>query len=207
MCHSYLVVTNWRRISQPSSVIIWYYPINIPLNIPFNHHFINIFLVLIITHLVVDMIPFNIPLNHHFSWWSPTISILFSMSRCRVTWRACWRILRSCHDPSWRSRSPGGRRPGFCGFYGFYMVSMVLKIWILDGSMAKVVIVRSLNGSIFFCWKSAVCLSFLRVLIGSTFICSNSTLQYPSSRLTVRPCQIGIGRLVSTKKCYFQGLC
>jgi hypothetical protein len=27
---------------------------------------------------------------------------------------------------------------------------MVLKIWILDGSMAKVVIVRSLNGSIFF---------------------------------------------------------
>ena len=83
----------------------------------------------------------------------PTISINFSMSRYRVTWRACWRILRSCHDPSWRSGNPGGRRPGFCGFYGFYMVSMVLKIWILDGSMAKVVIVRSLNGSSSFLLK------------------------------------------------------
>ena len=33
------------------------------------------------------------------------------------------------------------------------MVSMVLKIWILDGSMAKVVIVRSLNGSSSFLLK------------------------------------------------------
>ena len=37
--------------------------------------------------------------------------------------------------------------------HGFYMVSMVLKIWILDGSMAKVVIVRSLNGSSSFLLK------------------------------------------------------
>ena len=120
-------------------------------------------------------------LNHHFSWCSPPFqSIFFSMSRRRVTWRACWRILRSCHDPSWRSGSPGGRRSeGFSkrGDPWFFTVSIWLLnglyLWILYGFYMDFIWI--LYGfymaswwwlfvlwmdPVLFCWKSAVCRKF-----------------------------------------------